>query len=167
MHPEARAFVEQALRGAGPWSRVVEVGGRNINGGIRDLVTADEYICVDLEPGPDVDVVADCREWSPPGPADLVLCLEVLEHAPDPAGVVFAATGYLRSGGRFVLTCAGPGRAPHSGHDGMHVRSDEHYANIDPADLVAWLKAAGIDDGWVEYAPASCDVYATGTWSCG
>lgn len=165
MHPEARAFVESALRDAGPWSRVVEVGGRDINGGVRDLVKADEYLSVDLEPGPAVDVVADCREWSPPWRADLVLCLEVLEHADDPAGVVAAAVGYLAPFGWLVLTCAGPGRAPHSGHDGGTVRDGEHYGNIAPSDLARWLKGVGVHDSVIEYNGGSCDVYATGTRS--
>jgi SAM-dependent methyltransferase len=163
VHPEARQFVETALRGRGPWRRVVEVGGRNINGGVRDLIVAGEYLSVDLEPGPAVDVVADCREWSPPEPADLVLCLEVLEHADDPAGVVGAAVGYLRPGGLLVLTCAGPGRGPHSGVDGGTVRDDEHYANIEPPDLGQWLHDAGVRDSVITYHGGPRDVYATGT----
>lgn len=152
--------MEATLRDAGPWERVVEIGGRFINGGVRDLIKADEYISLDLEDGPDVDVVADCRTWTPPGPADLVVACEVLEHAEDAEGVIGACLGYLAAGGRLIVTCAGPGRAPHSGHDGGTVRPGEHYANIEPADLTGWL--AGLDELEVTYQPGPCDVYATG-----
>ncbi len=160
MHPEARAFHTSVLAGR-HFHRVVEVGGRDVNGGLRDLFTCDEYTCLDLEAGPGVDVVADCRDWTPDELADLVLCAEVLEHAPDPAGVVKACISYLAPGGLLVLSCAGPGRAPHSGHDGMLLRPGEHYANILPNDLQDWL--ADLDDVQVTYAFEPADLYATGT----
>ena len=139
---------------------VVDIGGRDINGSPRRLFPNARYTTVDLYDGPGVDQVGDCRDWAPPEPVDLVIVAEVLEHAPDPAGVVAAAVGYLASGGRLVLTCAGPGRAAHSGHDGGAVRDGEHYANIDPAALLGWL--AGLDELAVTYEPGPCDVYATG-----
>jgi len=162
VHVEARAFVAATVAGQ-RYERVVEVGGRNINGGVRDLIDHAEYVSIDLEPGPDVDVVGDCREWLPPWPADAVFCLEVLEHAPDPAGIVAACVRYLAPGGRLLVTCAGPGRAPHSGHDGGEVRPGEHYANIEPLALARWLNNAGIHNSTIEYRAGACDVYATAT----
>jgi SAM-dependent methyltransferase len=159
MHAAARSFVAGALAGS-HFGAVVEIGGRDINGGVRDLFTCDTYVSLDLEPGAGVDVVTDCRDWTPPEPVDLVICCEVLEHAPDPAGVVKAAVSYLAPGGLLVVTAAGPGRAAHSGHDGGPVRPGEHYGNIDPDDLDQWL--AELDDVQVVYAPMPCDVYATG-----
>lgn len=160
MHPEARAFHASILEGR-HFHAVIEVGSRKVNGGVRDLFTCDEYTGLDLEPGPGVDVVTDCRDWTPPEPVDAVLCAEVLEHAPDPAGVVKTCISYLAPGGLLVLSCAGPGRAPHSGHDGMLVRPDEHYANILPNELEDWL--AELDDVTVTYAAGPADLYAVGT----
>jgi hypothetical protein len=58
-----------------------------------------------------------------------------------------------------ILTCAGPGRPPHSGVDGGPLRPGEHYANPDPADLyaclVAHFRAAVVVD-----QPTTCDLYA-------
>lgn len=139
MHDEAFHFVAGVIRDR-HFTNVVEIGGRWINGGVRTLFTADAYTSLDLHPGENVDVVADCRDWKPETPADLVLCLEVLEHAPDWRGVVDAAASYLAPGGLLVLTCAGPGRAPHSGHDGGTVLPGEHYANVEPADLRQYLE---------------------------
>jgi len=165
MHPEARAFHASVLEGR-HFRSCIEVGGRDINGGLRDLFTADQYTCIDLESGPGVDVVADCRDWAPDHPADAVLCAEVLEHAPDPAGIVKTCISYLAPGGLLVLSCAGPGRAPHSGHDGAPwLKPGEHYANILPNDLEDWL--AELDDVTVTYAAGPADVYAVGTKGSG
>jgi hypothetical protein len=160
MHDAARQYIATVVAGQ-RYARVVEVGSRDINGEIRSMVDAATYLGIDLEAGPGVDVVADCRFWEPPWPASLVLCCEVLEHAPDPRAVVDACIGYLRTGGRLVVTCAGPGRAPHSGHDGGGVQDDEHYANVDPDDLEKWL-AEDLEAVRVKYNGIAKDVYATG-----
>ena len=162
MHPAARAYVARTLGDGTVWPRVAEVGGRNINGGVRDLVPHGRWWSVDLEDGPDVDAVGDCRVLRPPWPADLVVCCEVLEHTPDPKGVLLSATGYLAAGGRLLVTCAGPGRAPHSGHDGMAVREGEHYGNISDDELRRWMVDAGLVLVQVEDNPADCDTYGTG-----
>jgi SAM-dependent methyltransferase len=160
LHDSARQYIAGVVAG-NHYSRVVEVGGRFVNGRVRDLISADEYISIDLEDGPDVDVVGDCREWSPPWLASLVVSAETLEHAPDPRAVVDACIGYLRTGGRLILTCAGPGRVPHSGHDGGPVTDGEYYANVDPDDLGKWL-AEDLEAVRVEFRAIPCDVYATG-----
>jgi SAM-dependent methyltransferase len=160
MHEPAWRYVASITLGK-RYSRVVEVGSRNVNGSIRELVQAGTYIGIDLEDGPGVDVVGDCRFWEPPWKAALVVCCEVLEHAPDPRAVVEACVGYLRPGGRLILTCAGPGREPHSGHDGGPVAQGEHYANVDPDDLEAWL-TDGLEAVVVKYNAIASDCYATG-----
>lgn len=160
MHDAARQYIAGIVAG-GRYARVVEVGSRDINGSIRSLVDAQVYVGVDLEDGPGVDVVGDCRFWSPPWQASLVICAETLEHAPEPREVVDACISYLRPGGRLVVTCAGPGREPHSGHDGGPVDPDEWYQNIDPADLEKWL-AEDMEAVTVRYNGIAKDVYATG-----
>lgn len=159
MHTEARDYVATVATDR-HYPRVVEVGGRWINGGVRDLVDSHTYISLDLHPGGDVDVVIDVRDWRPPAPIDLVICCEVLEHADDAEAVVAACTRMLAPGGRFVMTCAGPGRDPHSGLDGGPVRAGEHYANIEPAEMKGWLDALG--DVQVLHYPTRGDLYATG-----
>lgn len=160
MHEAAWRYIASVVMG-NHYHRVVEVGGRFINGRVRDIVSADEYLSIDLQDGPDVDVVGDCRDWAPPWPASLVICAEVLEHAGDPQAIIDACTSYLRPGGRLVVTCAGPGRAPHSTHDGLTVRDDEHYANVEPTDLEKWL-GEDLEAVRVEYHAIRGDVYATG-----
>ena len=158
MHPEARAYVEGLVAGR-LFPAVVEVGGRWINGGVRDLIAHRTYVSLDLHPGPGVDLVADVRDWEPPGRVDLVVCLEVIEHSDDPRGVVEACTALLVPGGLLVLTCAGPHRAPHSGLDGGALRPGEHYGNVEPDDLAKWL--ADLDTK-IEYHAGRGDLYASG-----
>lgn len=160
MHPEARAYVASVIA-ATRYPLVTEIGGRNINGSVRDLVPHDRWTSIDLYDGPDVDVVGDARHWFPPYLADLVLCLEVLEHSPDPEGIVKAAITFLAPGGRLLVTCAGPGRAPHSTVDGTpHLRDGEWYENVEPDLLYGWM--AELRDLDVHYDPAACDIRATG-----
>ena len=71
------------------------------------------------------------------------MCCEVCEHTQVWPQILETACLALRPGGRVILTTAGPGRPEHSGHDGMHLRDGEWYANIDPGALYDALKLAG------------------------
>lgn len=159
MHVEAMEFVARSVHRFPPPGAVIDVGGRNINGSPRWLFPTSSYVVIDLEPGPGVDVVGDARQWRPESPVDLVLNIEVLEHAPDPGALLRAAWDCLVPAGRLIVTCATNPRAPHSGHDGGTVRSDEHYRNIEPEELKGWLDRW--DDVEIEVHPDRGDLYAT------
>lgn len=130
---------------------VLEIGGRNINGSVRDLFAAAEsYTALDVMPGDGVDIVANAAVWVPDRAYDTVVCCEVFEHTdvwPEIVGTAYMA---LRDGGTFVATMAGPGRAPHSAFDGGPLREHEYYGNIDPAELGKVLYAAGFTDVLVD-----------------
>lgn len=114
---------------------VLEAGSRDVNGSVRGLFPHARWVGVDIAPGPGVDVVADFADYQHPEPVDLVISTEVLEHTPRWRDVVAAAARNLKPEGRFVLTAASHGRAPHSAVDGGPVGPDEHYENIDPPTL--------------------------------
>lgn len=159
MHPEALAFVARtAQRFMAPTS-VLDCGGRDINGSPRLLFPGSTYLVIDLEDGPGVDVVGDARQWRPTSPVDLVLSVEVLEHAPDPEGLLRAAWECLVPGGRLIVTCATDPRAPHSGHDGATLQPGEYYRNVAEHDLKEWL--ADWDDIEIEVHPDRGDLYGT------
>lgn len=153
-----RQVAAHELHGA---STVVDLGGRDINGSPRHLFPAATYTVLDVHEGAGVDVIADARDWAPAEKVDVVVCAEVLEHAPDVPGVLAAAKSWLRQGGHLLVTAASPGRAPHSGLDGGPVRPGEHYANVTTEELADALG----DGGWywvqVSSDPAHGDVYAT------
>ena len=160
MHPEAYTWWSRKAREIGRVRRVIEIGSRDINGSIRALFACREYVGIDIAPGPGVDLVADGATWRPELPADLVVCAEVLEHTPVAPLVVLNAAAMLVPGGRFLLTCAAPGRAPHSGVDGAALRPDEFYRNVDEDALARWLDMAGFVGRETVYHPGRGDLYA-------
>jgi SAM-dependent methyltransferase len=148
MHPDAYAAVAR-LR-TKPAFRVFEVGSLNINGSVRTLFPGAEYHGIDRVEGPDVDAVGDGATYVPPFEPDTIVCCEVLEHADQPKAIIEHLASVLARGGTLIVTCAGPGRAPHSGVDGGRLKNGEHYANIMPDDLAAWLDDAGLYEVKVE-----------------
>lgn len=141
MHPGAREFV--ARHATSEPVSVIEIGSRDINGTVRDLFPRATWTGLDLHAGSGVDVVCDAMLYQPPGLVDLVVCCEVLEHARNWRDLLCAAHGWLKRRGRLIVTCAGPGRDPHSAIDGGSLRPDEHYANISMAELNRAMKRAG------------------------
>lgn len=148
MHDAVLDWVGRCVDQLGPFSKVVEIGSRDINGSVRSLFAdADEYIGVDVVEGPGVDVHGDVIDLVgdelPVGAFDCVVSTEALEHHPEPAAIVAAAAELLTPGGVFIATMAGPGRHPHSGLIEGPVQPGEHYENITPDVLAAAL--AGLE----------------------
>jgi SAM-dependent methyltransferase len=144
VHDTALAFARRHVEAHGPFSDVVEFGSLNINGTPRGLIPdGTPYLGVDIQDGPGVDVIGDIVTIDIPAARDLVLCMEVLEHAPDQGGIVAKAAGVLAPGGHLVLTAATDPRSPHSAIDERPIRDWEHYRNVDPAEMDEFLT------GWV------------------
>lgn len=159
MHIEAASFVALTAHRLGPFNRVLELGGRDVNGSVRPYFPGAKYLSVDLAPGPGVDVVADATTYRPTERYDAVVCCEVLEHVPDGDGFVATAWGALKPGGWFILTAACPPRAPHSAVDGGPLRAGEFYKNLTPDVLASWL--VGWKDAEIETHEDRGDIYAT------
>jgi SAM-dependent methyltransferase len=69
---------------------------------------ADEYIGVDVEPGPEVDVVSPAEDLPFPNRRfDVVLCTQTLEHVEAPARVLGEIDRVLRPGGLVLLSTHG------------------------------------------------------------
>ena len=161
MHPEARAYVE--ARRSDEVMAVLEIGGRWINGGVRDLFpNADPYVSLDIVDGAAVDIVADASTWVPDRSYDLIVCTEVFEHTPRWPQILHTMADACKPGGHVVLTMAGPGRVEH-GADGAGVQPGEHYENVDPEDLRREMAAAGWTCIDVDYLPTPGDTRATAT----
>lgn len=124
---------------------VLDVGGRDINGTPRHLFPdADTYVVVDPQEGPNVDIVADVVDVGLVEFADVVVCLEVLEHAERWREIAAACVAACRPGGQVIVTCAGPGRDAHSAIDGGSPHPGEWYGNVDAGELGDVLSAAGL-----------------------
>lgn len=133
MHNEAMAFVRQFATDK-PIS-VIEIGSRDINGSVRMLFPHAHYTGIDLYEGPGVDVVCNAMEWEPDDVVDMVISCECFEHTDQWKEIISRAANWLNFGGRMIITAAGPGRAPHSHHDGGPLRDGEYYGNILPVDM--------------------------------
>lgn len=170
MHWEALEWVAKtkaALDEPEPRS-VLEIGAWNINGSARTAFPdTTDWIGVDLQGGQGVDIVCDASnpvllERVGDRRFDAVVCMEVLEHAPDCPGIIRNAFRLLKPTGRLWITCAGPDRTPHScaGFDNI-LPEGEHYDNVSQMDLLSWLMQEGFRDGVIEYGRGQQDVYAT------
>lgn len=139
---------------------VLEIGSLDINGSVRPLFPhASHYHGIDLVAGDGVDEVADASTWVPPRTYDVVVSAEVLEHAPPWRAILTMMWEATAPGGTLLMTCAGPGRAPHSAVDGLEVREGEHYANVSPAEVRA-LIADWEPSRWaIEWACDRGDLY--------
>lgn len=144
VHQAAYDFVAHYARNGGPFATVVEIGSRDINGSVRALFTGARYVGLDLYPGPSVDRVGDALDYEPGYPVDQVVCCEVLEHAERWPELIAAAAGWLRPGGHLVITCAGPGRTPHSARDGQRRLDGEYYGNVSVDALAKAIECAGL-----------------------
>lgn len=167
MHSTAYQFVYQMLATYGQPESVVEIGSCNVNGTIRPLFKRAEalgcYVGVDVRSGPGVDIVSDGASYQPsPGRFTfgiaMIVCCEVLEHAPNAHQIVKNAIALLRPGGFFVLTCATDPRPRHTS-DGAF-GGNEHYHNICPKELTSWLQQTRVSSFAVTTSPALGDLYA-------
>lgn len=158
MHTEAHQWVDRH-RTSQPVS-VLDIGGRNINGSVRDLFPNADYTALDIRPGVGVDIVADAAAWSPDREFDVVVCTEVFEHTATWREICGTAWLALKPGGQFIVTCAGPGRGAHSAIDGQGLQEGEHYGNVAAADLKVVLEELGFTEITTEERLAPCDTRA-------
>ena len=87
-----------------------------------------------------------------PGAFDVVTCMEMLEHVPDPAAILHACATLLKPGGRLFLSTLNRTSAAFAlavvGAEyivRLLPRGTHHYQDfIKPAELAAWLRAAGL-----------------------
>lgn len=142
MHNECFRFVSQYATNA--TLSVIEIGSRDINGTTRPLFPSASWVGLDLHAGPCVDWVGDAVEYVPESQVDLVICTEVLEHAENWRELIAIAASWLMPGGQFIVTCAGPGRDPHSHHDGAALRDGEHYGNLTCDQVTDAMRSAGL-----------------------
>jgi hypothetical protein len=160
LHAEAFGFVAWAVKDR-TFGTVLEIGGRNINGSVRDLFPSAAYTTLDIAPGDGVDIVADAADRTPTATYDCVVCCEVFEHTPRWPEILHTMAAALDLGGTAIVTAASLDRAPHSAVDGGPLRDGEYYGNVNPHHLAAAMRAAGFT-GQVSVHPRG-DVYATAT----
>ena len=129
MHPEALAWV--AAHATDEPGTLLDIGGRDVSGpwggSPASLFPNMWRVVLDIEPGPDVDIVADAATWQPNGRRyDVAVCMEVFEHTDTWPAILRTAHEALRAGGTLILTMAGPGRPPHGALGAPGLAQGEH-----------------------------------------
>lgn len=167
INPLRLAFIEQRCRLAG--RHVVDVG---CGGGIlaEALARAGARICaIDMAPdslevarlhlhesGLEVDyrcMTAEALAEERPAAFDVVTCMELLEHVPDPAGLVAACARLARPGGDLFFSTIN--RTPKAYFQAivgaeyllrMLPRGTHDYARfIRPSELATWARLTGLE----------------------
>jgi len=138
MHESVRSFVMHNTRKLGDDARILDVGSMDVNGTVRDLFGSRHYTGVDHEEGPGVDLVMSSHELTEmfdAGSFDLVLCLEMLEHDPNPWVTCRQIAAVTAPGGTLVLTTRAPGFPEHNRPDLWRFMRDGIRAMLDGAGL--------------------------------
>lgn len=109
MHPNSRKLMKRLLERfafPGTGKAVIDVGARDANGSYRDLIeraSYESYLGVDIEEGPNVDVVVpEAVEWSLES-ADVVLSGQCLEHVKQPWEWIKQVASVTKRGGTIIL----------------------------------------------------------------
>lgn len=143
--------------------KVLELGSFNINGGVRDFIEpwCQEYVGLDLQAGPGVDVVMSSHEYIRPNYFDFIVTTETFEHNEHWKDTLMVSWENLVPNGVFIATMAGEGRAPHSALDEKPIRDWEYYANIVEWDLRWSLKKAGFQENSINTSKINTDIRCT------
>ncbi len=155
MHPAALANFQRefnAVLSVSDWRmstrlRVLDMGGQDVNGTVHGHLRAwlaerlETLHVLDIEAGPGVTHVGDARklDWWDGHHYDVVISTEMLEHLEGWYSAIDVARAVLRSGGWFIGTCAGYGRAPHGATGAPSPLSGEWYENISAESLTIEL----------------------------
>ena len=132
----------------GSWhGRVLDVGAGEAPW--RDLMTEVDYVAVDVETSgmfgmrrkPHVTYYDGTRLPFDDKSFDHVLCVEVLEHVPNPESMLSDIHRVLRPGGSLVLTVPWSARLHHTPHD---------YTRFTRYRLKSMLEAAGLSSIAIE-----------------
>jgi SAM-dependent methyltransferase len=174
MHEEAYSFSSSAVSMMKTLSwkfegyDVLDVGGRNVNGTVRNLFSlSDTFTSLDIFDDGGVDIVAD---FSNPeivnvlkieNKYDLVFSTEVLEHARYWRALVSNLAKATKSGGWIILTCATTGRPYHTadGHPWTD-ETQEYYGNVDISEFREVVEELGLTPILLTTRENPADLYA-------
>ena len=135
-------------------SRVLEVGSLDINGSVRTLFDGCEYVGVDVDAGPGVDLIGQGQDLEfPSNEFDVTISGEVMEHNPFWVETLANMFRMTCRGGLVIVSCASKGRPEHgtdrtSNTDAPLIPWD-YYKNLNIADLSSAFDFSLWFDDWL------------------
>lgn len=167
MHPEAYNGLKEMLDNSGynlnVNYHVLDFGGRNVNGSIRELLPKAQWTGLDIIDGPGVDIVRDgTLDWPSHFPKfDIIVTTEMFEHVEDWRGAIRTCAQALNSFDvqTIFITCASTGRRPHGASGEWDPPPGEWYQNVAPDEMERQLSKF-FAHYEVTYNPMPGDVYA-------
>jgi hypothetical protein len=146
----------------------LDVGGRNVNGSVRDQLPGVLWTGLDIVAGPDVNIVVDASsttEWDIEPLYDIVIATELFEHTSVWRDIIKNMMYSLRFNGKqlFIATCASTGRQRHGASGEPLPPPGEWYQNVTKDELEDEL-SKWFTTYHVEYnpMPGDCYMYAKG-----
>jgi hypothetical protein len=143
----------------------LDVGGRNVNGSVRELLPGVQWAGMDIADGPDVDIVGDASrdDWDFSQIYDIVIATELFEHTPNWRAIIKNMASWLDPAGPqlFIATCASVNRRAHGASGEMWPPEGEWYQNVTKDELESELiKHFKVVE--VVWNPSPGDLYAFG-----
>jgi len=151
--------------------KVLEVGSLNLNGTVRDFFNyPEEYIGIDLEMGPGVDIAAQGQDFDyPDGYFDVTVSAECFEHNPYWKETFSNMYRMTRPLGLLTFTCASKGREEHGTTKSkpqdspFTINADwGYYKNLDASDFQELALEDMFIEHYFEYNPVAFDLYFYG-----
>ena len=173
-HKQQLAFIKLALEeviSLGlPIESVLEVGSYDVNGSVRGLINAKDYLGIDLVEGPGVDLVYDGLNLEIKKSYDLGISSECFEHDPNWKNTFSNMIKYAKRDGVIIFTCASWGRLEHGtsrtdpNHSpGTSYRKLDHYKNLNMSDFVEAFELSDFfSDFYFHNEASSCDLFFVG-----
>ena len=92
---------------------VVDIGSYDINGNYRGFFLEGKYIGVDIQPGPNVDILMGSEEWNKIENVDAVISGQTIEHVADIPVWMTAIYMVLKPGGLLCIIAPSAGPPAH------------------------------------------------------
>ena len=174
-HPEQLGFfraVATENKALIEGASVLEIGSYDVNGGVRNVfAAAADYIGVDLDAGPGVDLVGLGHELDDPDASyDVTISGECFEHDPYWSDTFWNMVRMTRAGGLVTFSCASRGRPEHgttrtdwTESPGTQAIGLDYYRNLTQSDFEETLPLRSVFSEYrFWYLPTHFDLYFVG-----